>query len=326
MKVSIFLGSAIGGLLSVLILVLVFRAFDHDIDLVWGGGGGQDLDLLTAIVLPLLSTFFGAMAGSYYTYRLQVRTKAQEVIQHEVYLLRHASLALQAQLQDLAGIKKAMVLPYKNDPFRALSMPVTVGTSGVAERINQDVAIPLIRLNETDLLMRVQFAEKTYLNIIEFQQSHHQLAREYSEKLKSGGVDQFDVSSLAFKTKIVGGAMIAQIYVTGEALINALDGGLEDILVALTGLSRVYEENYKSGKYGFLTVKPIKSSAEVFAKVPPPFIKDVKSLMEFANYYPKYFDPKSDDVIPITRLAKVNWKSTFYKGGTRSSYFSGNEF
>lgn len=323
MKVSIFLGSAVGGLLSALILVLIFRAFDHDLDLVLGGGTGQNLDLLSAVILPLLSTFFGAWAGSYYTYRLQVRTKAQEAIQHEVYLLRHASLALQAQLQDLAGIKKTMVLPYKNDAFRALSMPVTVGTNGVAERINQDVAIPLIRLNEAELLMRVQFAEKTYLNVLELQQSHHQLARSYSEKLKAGGVDNFDVSSLAFKTKIVGGAMIAQIYVTGEALINALDGGVEDALAALKGLSRVYDENYKSGQYGFLSVVPFESSAEVFAKVPPPVIKSVKSLMEVAEYFPKYYDPKTDEVIPIARLARSNWRSTFYKGGLWNCYFNG---
>lgn len=325
MKVSIFLGSAVGGLLSVLILVLVFQAFDHDIDLVLGGGSGQKLDVLAAVILPLLSTFFGAWAGSYYTYMLQVRTKAQEDIKHEVYLLRHASLALQSQLQDLAGIKKTMVLPYKNDLLRALSMPVTVGFVGVAERINQDVAIPLIKLRETELLMRVQFAEKTYLNIIELQQSHHQLSRSYDEKLKSAGVDHFDVSSLAFKTKIVGGATIAQIYVTGEALIDALDGGLEDMLAALKGLSRVYDEKYSSGKHGFLTVTPFKSSAEVFAKVPPPVIRDVKQLMELAGYFPKYYDPETDDEIPISRLAKVDWKSPFYKKAIWNCYFSQTE-
>lgn len=313
MKISVFLGNAVGGLLSVLILILVFRAFDHDVEMVLGARDGQDFDLLAAVILPLLSTFFGAWAGSYYTYRLQVGTKAQEIIQREVYLLRHASLALQSQLQDLAGIKKAMVLPYKSDVFRALSMPVTVGSIGVTERVDQDVAIPLIKLSETDLLMRVQFAEKTYLNVIELQQSHHQLSRSYSEKLKAAGVDHFDVSSLAFKTKVVGGAMIAQIYVTGEALIEALDGGIEDVLSALAGLSRVYEEKYSSGKHGFLTVTPFKSSMEVFAKVPPPFIKDVKSLMEMAGYFPKRHDLKTGEAIPIARLAKINWHSPFYK-------------
>ncbi|OHW40834.1 hypothetical protein [Pseudomonas sp. 06C 126] len=321
MKVSIFLGSAVGGLLSVLILVLVFRAFDHDIDLVLGGSGGQELDLLTTVVLPLLSTFFGAMAGSYYTYRLQVRTKAQEEIQREVYLLRHASLALQSQLNDLAGIKRAMVLPYQDDALRSLSMPVTIGSLGVLERIDQDVAIPLIRLNEADLLLRVQFAEKTYLNTLELQQSHHRLSKEYSQRLSDGGVDQFDISSLSFKTKIVGGAMIAQLYTTGEGLIGALDDGLEDLLAALDGLARVYKEKYSSGKYGFLSVVPFASSVDIFAKVPPPKIKDVKSLMELAGYYSKYYDPASDEVVPIARLAKTDWRSPFYKGGIWRCYF-----
>lgn len=325
MKVSIFLGSAIGGLLSVLVLVLAFRAFDHDIDLVFGGSGGKDLDVLTAVVLPLLSTFSGALAGSYYTYRLQVRTKGQEAIQREVYLLRHASLALQSQLNDLAGIKKVMVLPYRNDPLRALSLPITIGSVGVTERVDQDVAIPLIKLNEADLLLRVQFAEKTYLNTLELQQSYHQLSKEYSEKLKSNGVDQFDVSSLIFKTKIVGGAMIAQLYVTGEGLIDAVDGGIEDIMAALDGLSRVYKENYSSEQFQFLTVVPFESSAKIFAKVPPPEIKDVKSLMELAGYYPKYYEPGSDEVIPIARLAKINWRSPFYKAVSTRCYFTNSE-
>ncbi|NWC97361.1 hypothetical protein HX869_01355 [Pseudomonas sp. P7779] len=325
MKVSIFLGSAIGGLLSVLILVLAFRAFDHDIDVVFGGGGAQDVDLLTAVVLPLLSTFFGAMAGSYYTYRLQVRTKGHEAVQREIYLLRQASLALQSQLNDLAGIKKVMVLPYRNDSLRALSLPITIGSVGVTERVDQDVAIPLIKLNEADLLLRVQFSEKTYLNTLELQQSYHRLSKEYSEKLKSEGIDQFDVSSLTFKTKIVGGAMIAQLYVTGEALIDALDGGIEDIMTALNGLSRVYKENYSSGQFQFISVVPFESSAEVFAKVPQPIIKDVKSLMELARYYPKYYDPGSDEVIPIARLAKPNWRSPFYKAVSYRHYVSNAE-
>lgn len=322
LKIGIFFGSAIGGVLSVLILVLVFRAFDHDIDLVLGDSDGKKLDVLAAVILPLLSTFFGAWAGSYYTYRLQIRTKANEAIQREVYLLRHASLALQSQLNDLAGIKKCMVLPYKNEMLRALSMPITIGFVGVAERVDQDVAIPLIKLNELDLLTRVQFSEKTYLNILELQQVYHRLSKDYTEKLKAGGVDQFDVSSLAFKTKIVGGAMIAQLYVIGEELIGALDGGLEDVMVALNGLSRVYKEKYSEGQHGFLTVLPFESSAEIFAKVPAPIIKDVNSLMEIAGYYAKYYDPKSDEIVPIARLAKINWRSPFYKARVFNRYFN----
>jgi hypothetical protein len=312
MRIAIGIGAFIGGLLAVLILLLMFRAFDQDVALVLGAADGKNIDVLSAVILPLVSTFFGAAAGSYYTYKLQVVTKRAEQESNEVTLVRQVYLALESQLIDLGGLKRAIVIPFASETLRFLDMPVAIGHTGVSERINHDVSLPLIRYHSVDTLQKVRLAEKSYLNVVEIYKSYHELSASYKKALRDGGIHMNDICSLRFKASVAGGEAIAQMYVVGEALIEMLDSAIFDIDEVLDGLTEFYKNNYKSTENRMLRSQRIDSEDKVFIKSAPPYFADLNELMDACGYEPKYFDPLTNDPKPLRKLAQTNWERSEY--------------
>lgn len=309
MKVGVLLGAFFGGLFSVLILVLLIRAFDQDAALIWGTIFEKKIDVWTVVILPLISTFAGAAAGSYFTYRLQAKIKNSEEEYREVYLMRQTCLALEAQLQDLGGLKKSLISPVAEDVLRFLNMPAVVGHTGVSERINNDVSIPLIRLNRPDILQKARMAEKTYLNAVSVHDSYQELSREYKKRLRDGGININDISSFRYKTALAGAEIIAQLYTIGEALILAVDDGLRDIVEVMDDLADCYEKNFKKSVNRMIRTVPIE--ADVFTPTPGPRFKSLEEVMEASGHQPKYHDPFSGEPRPIRKLALPNWRTPY---------------
>lgn len=320
MKFAVGIGAFIGGLLSVLVLVLVMRAFDHDAVLVFGTADGKSIDVLAGVILPLVSTFAGAAAGSFCTYLFQVKNQRVEQESQEVTLVRQVFLALESQLSDLGGLKKVMVLPHSKDKLRFLNMPSAIGYTGVSERVNHDISLPLIRYRRVETLQRVRLAEKGYLNVIAVHQSYNELSAAYKKALREGGVNLNDICTFRFKTALVGGEAIAQMYVVGESLVELMDSAISDISQVLAELSSFYTENYKNAEHRMIVSVPLDSADEIFAKSEPPYFSDLDEVMEASGYEPKYFDPATNDPRPSRRLAKLSWLSSDYKSPTRCRY------
>lgn len=309
MKLAVLVGAFLGGLFSVLILILLIRAYDQDAVLVWGAIFEKKIDVWTAIILPLVSTFAGAAAGSYFTYRLQTKIKKAEEEYREVYLMRQTCLALEAQLEDLGGLKRSLISPFDKDLLRFLNMPAVVGHTGVSERINNDVSIPLIRLNRPDILQKARMAEKTYLNAISVHGSYQELSREYKRRLREGGINLNDISSFRYKTALVGAEIIAQMYTVGEALILAVDDGIKDILQVMDDLAECYGQNYKKSENKMIRTIPIES--DVFIRASAPWFKDLNEVMDASGHQPRFHDPFSGESRPIRQLARRNWSCNY---------------
>jgi len=313
MKFAVGVGAFIGGLLSVLVLVLVMRAFDQNAVLMFGNADGGSIDLLAGVILPLVSTFAGAAAGSFCTYLFQIRSQRVEQENLEVTLIRQVFLALQSQLFDLGGLKKAIVIPFSSDKLRFLNMPAVLGHTGVSDRINHDVSLPLIRRNNVETLQKVRMAEMCYLNVIAVHRSYNELSLSYKKILREGGINLNDVCSFRLKTAVAGGEAIAQMYVVGESLIDLMDSTISDISGVLDELSAFYTKNYKSAENRMLLSQPIASAEDIFQKTIPPFFRDLDEMMEASGYEPKYFDPAKNDPKPLRRLARSTWDAFDYK-------------
>lgn len=310
-RITVFLATATGGLLSVFLILFLYLSFKVDIDLLLGAKDGKTISFLSDIFLPLFSTFVGAALGSFFTYKLQAREKSSDFTAKEVYLLQQTFLALEAQLNDLCSIKKAMIYPYRKNKLRFLSLPITLGLSGVSERIDAEVSKPLIRLRESELLTRVRLAEKSYLNAIVMKSEYEALAREYVTALKANGVDQLDVTSLQRKTKAVGGALIAQLYEIGEGFISIVDDTIIEMLQAMAKLSEAYAKAFDPRVHRNLKLEVSAEDRGLFELVPTPYFKSLSQLMENSGYMPNFHDPRDDETYSITRLARPNWTSTF---------------
>ena len=313
MRFSVGVGAFLGGLFSVLILMLVFRAFDGDAVILFGTADGKSIDILSGIVLPLVSTFAGAAAGSFFTYKFQIKNQRVEQENRDVALIRQAFLALQSQLFDLGGLKKAIVIPLASQKLRFLDMPSVLGHTGVTDRVNQDVSQPLIRHNSVEVLQKVIMAEMSYFNVIAIHRSYEALSATYKQALRNGGVGLNDICSFKFKVSKVGGEVVAQLYVTGEGLIELLDSAIVDIAEVLDELSAFYTKHYKSAENRMLVSNPIESAEDVFEKTIPPFFCDLNEMMDASGYEPRYFDPATNDPKPLRRLAKSDWRDCGYK-------------
>ena len=313
MKIAIWIGAFLGGLFSFLVLFLVFRAFDQDVAVILGSSDGEAIDLLSGVILPLISTFAGAGAGSYYTYRLQIRTRRNEQEEVEVNLMRQVYLALESQLFDLGGLKRAIVIPFASEKLRFLDMPVAVGHTGVSERVNHDISMSLIRYDAIDTLQKIRLAEKSYLNVIAIYDSYRELNALYKKNLRDGGIRMNDVCSLRYKASVAGGEAVAQMYVIGEALIEMLDSAILDISQVMNELTGFYKKNYKKSIKRMLGSLKIEAQEAIFIKTVPPFFVNLEEVMEACGYEPTYFDPETHDPKPIRKLARSNWNAYEYR-------------
>ncbi|MNV24083.1 hypothetical protein D3C71_1151300 [compost metagenome] len=305
----IFLGAFTGSVCAVLWLMLVVNAFGKDSGLAFGMVG-KELDFTKDILLPLISTFFGAAAGSWYSYRFQLKTKEDESLDKEIALIRQVFLTLQSQFEELSLLKKMVVLVCEDNPIRFLTMPRIIGNFEVTERIDHSVSGPLIRLDKTEALMRVRSAEKSYLNIISIYSVYRGLKERYFDKLKEAGVGEMDMCSLKFKTKIVGTSTMVELYGVGESFVLGLDHALEDFVVALNMLTEILAENYSSKKYRPLILEV--TNLDILKKVCPPKILSIDQLMENVGHLPKYVDESSGDIFPIITIAKHDWQPCNY--------------
>lgn len=312
MKKYIFLGAFVGGLLSALILILLYASFKLGVGWYFLSADEKSVGLLADVILPLASTFFGAAAGSYFSYKLQLVTKKEDEVEKEVYMIRKAFLAIEAQLNDLATIKKSVIYPYRNRPLRFIEMPVTVGYSGIIASLDQDIAVPLARLKEAEALNRARFAERYYLNCVAIQNAYEEEIIRYTDKLLAGGVNHLDISSLTKKTRIAGGGTIAQLYSIGEEFIRAVDDAVVDLREVLEIFSSLYNRHYSALKGPGLKIDVAEDSDFIFEKSPPPKISSLAELLELAKYTPKYHDPKSDDSYPVVKLGTRTWKPASY--------------
>lgn len=304
--VGILVGTLIG-----LTIPLLFFTFQSEVNYFLGFEPDTKISFASDVLLPLVSTLVGAAAGSLVAYKLQMVTADRSREAADVENINAALLALEAQLSDLASLKKVMVKPYENDPFRFLNIPIAMGARAKVT-YPDGLAETLMRYKQGELIMRMRMAERLYENVSVLSGNYEKYREIYLSKLRAAGVGQLDISTFKKKLNAAGAETIGQLYIVAEGFIEQLDDCLIDTKICLDELLSVFVDNFPVGKHRSIRIELIKEADDVLKKCPPPIFSEPKDIFERAGYQRVWHDPVDDEKYSIVRLAKKNWWPTAY--------------
>ncbi|WAF95939.1 hypothetical protein NUT31_05650 [Aeromonas sp. BC14] len=239
------------------------------------------LSLIKDFLVPISSSFGGALLGAIGAYRLALRKDKKDEKEEELTLLTSAFFVLKAQLNDLIAIKKSIILPYQDKPVRMISIPTATYVNSVEQRVPEKVFSVLIKYKLPVVAESIHIAERRYLNQKEIHGVRNELIRSYYEHLERGGVCTFDFLSLDESCKLFGINNMCQLYSMTEHFISFTDDSIYSLLAAMKDLQDAIDTEFSDDIYVKIRFEIPSKNQEYLEPAVPPYFQSINHLLGF---------------------------------------------
>lgn len=283
---QILIVAVITSILVTSLFIVLLIAFQVNVGSLFGFGGIKPatISLLKDLITPISASFVGAGGGALLAFYFQNKKEERKLKEDEITAINITLLALQAQLNDVAMIKKLTILPVNKSPMRFLEIQQMVGVYHVSDRINMSFSSPLINLKKASLVQKTMVAEKRYLNVINLQKQRDAIKAQITAATQAAGINIFDKFNLNDLYSIIGPNGLAMIYNITENYISMLDDSIISLYEVLQELSEVMSVHYCDVEAGKLKLTLLDEEVELIEKTPQPIIVDEKDLLTQAGH------------------------------------------
>jgi hypothetical protein len=289
-------GAVIGAVLTILLLMGALSFFSDAKEVV-----SPDLySFLKDIVGPIAAGFGGAIAGALTTYKVSTDAQAKTEGLIEARNYNRGVLILVSKLNELASIKKSMIIPCESDLLRFATIPALPTQDKDRGRAEAYLTETLIALESYDVIKHVVLAEEYFDSVRSSLNERNRMVDRHRAQIEQGDSRFEGRVSLNNLVQVHGVGATIKLYVFTEQFIEMVDDSIVILRRAIDSVSDTCAEKLKGRGIKILKYDFKKDNA-AYNKTKSPHFKS-----------PQHLRAVISASMHNNSLAQNNWKPSSY--------------
>lgn len=298
MNVILFGGAAIGSVITILLFMGVLSFFSEAEDLV----NPNIYSFFKDIVGPIAAGFGGAIAGALTTYKVTSESQVKSDGLMEARNYNRGINILVSKLNELASIKRSIIIPHEDDVLRFTTIPALAIMDKDRGRAETWLTEILITLESYEVIQKMVLAEEFYDSLRSALGERNRMVERYGDQFDRSAAHLESRLSLNDLVLIHGIGSTIKLYSYTEQLISMLDDSITHIAAAIDLVGDTCVEKIKGRGVKILKYK-LDENDLVYAKTKPPYFKSPQHLRDVIT------SPGSDESLATSSWQPINYRS-----------------
>lgn len=240
------------------------------------GVSASAISLLKDVGGPITAAFGATIAGAFISYRIQGESVRREELRQEARAYNSAISILSLKLNEIVSYKKAMVVPYQNDPLRFITMPSPAIGEPKRERAGQLVSELILEYGSYDLLSDLNVAEEYYLSLMDSLRLRFDMVGRHRDRMEGDVAGAGRRIILEDIVRINGVGATIRLYAFSEGLIEVMDDAISKLSKVILDLSAMGAGNLRGRGGKIILINDL--SDPILTRTCAPHFKDVEHL------------------------------------------------